>query len=79
MVWRRFTCIQPTFDGKSVAGPDLVFRVQPTGRRSLHLVDKRCTRTGVRRHVMTPRGRLLVCLLAGPRLQRSARSLLASW
>src|SRR5919112_4076814 len=28
-VWERFTCIQPTFNNEGMAGPDVVFRVQP--------------------------------------------------
>lgn len=43
-VWERFACIQPTFGAKSVAGPDAVFRVQPTGPRSFRITDGRFTR-----------------------------------
>jgi hypothetical protein len=43
-VWERFACIQPTFGDQGVAGPDVVFRVQPTGARSLRITDQRFTR-----------------------------------
>jgi hypothetical protein len=43
-VWESFTCIQPTLEGHDVAGPDVVFRVQPTGRRSFRITDQRLTR-----------------------------------
>ena len=43
-VWERFTCIQPTFNSTGTAGPDVVFRVQPTGRRSFRVTDQRVTR-----------------------------------
>jgi hypothetical protein len=43
-VWERFTCIQPTFGGEGVAGPDVVFSVRPTGPRSLRITDPRFTR-----------------------------------
>jgi hypothetical protein len=43
-VWERFTCVQPTFGGEGVAGPDVVFRVRPTGPRSLRITDPRFTR-----------------------------------
>jgi hypothetical protein len=42
--WTSFTCIQPTFTGGGTAGPDVVFRVQPTGRRSFRITDHRVTR-----------------------------------
>ncbi len=43
-VWESFTCIRPTVEGHGVAGPDVVFRVQPTGRRSFRITDHRLTR-----------------------------------
>jgi hypothetical protein len=43
-VWGSFTCIQPTFNGEGTAGPDVVFRVQPTGRRSFRITNQRATR-----------------------------------
>jgi hypothetical protein len=43
-VWERFTCVQPTFFGAGVAGPDAVFRVQPTGARSFRITDQRFSR-----------------------------------
>jgi len=43
-IWERFTCIQPTFGGDGTAGPDVVFRAQPTGPRSLRITDQRFTR-----------------------------------
>jgi hypothetical protein len=43
-IWERFTCIQPTFGGHGTAGPDVVFRAQPTGPRSLRITDQRFTR-----------------------------------
>jgi hypothetical protein len=42
-VWTRFTCIQPTFGG-GVSGPDVVFRVEPTGRRSFRITGQGLTR-----------------------------------
>jgi len=42
--WGSFTCIQPTFNGAGTAGPDVVFRVEPTGRRSFRITDQRVTR-----------------------------------
>src|SRR5690349_14851210 len=42
--WASFTCIQPTFNGTETAGPDVLFRVQPTGRRSFRITDQRLTR-----------------------------------
>jgi hypothetical protein len=44
LVWESFTCIQPTFGGHGVAGPDVVFQVQPTGRRSFRVTGQRFTR-----------------------------------
>jgi hypothetical protein len=43
-VWESFTCVQPLLEGHSVAGPDIVFRVKPTGRRSFQITDQRLTR-----------------------------------
>jgi hypothetical protein len=43
-VWHRFVCVQPTFGGEDVAGPDAVLSVEPTGPRSLRIVDTRFTR-----------------------------------
>jgi hypothetical protein len=43
-VWQRFVCIQPTFGGNGASGPDVVFRVQPTGPRSFRTSDARLTR-----------------------------------
>jgi hypothetical protein len=42
--WQSFSCIQPTFGGKGPAGPDAVFRVQPTGPRSFRITRARFTR-----------------------------------
>jgi len=42
--WASFTCIQPTFNATGTAGPDVLFRVQPTGRRSFRITDQRATR-----------------------------------
>jgi hypothetical protein len=42
--WRSFTCVQPTFHGAGPAGPDVVFRVQLTGRRSFRITDERVAR-----------------------------------
>jgi hypothetical protein len=42
--WESFTCIQPTFNGEGTAGPDVVFRVQPTGRTSFRITSQRVTR-----------------------------------
>lgn len=44
MAWARFTCIQPTFGGREVAGPDAVFVVEPTGRRKIRISGARFTR-----------------------------------
>jgi hypothetical protein len=43
-VWTRFTCIQPTFGRDGVTGPDVVFRVEPTGRRSFRITGQNLTR-----------------------------------
>jgi hypothetical protein len=43
-VWESFTCVQPLLEGHGVAGPDVVFRVRPTGRRSFQITDQRLTR-----------------------------------
>jgi hypothetical protein len=42
--WQSFSCIQPTFGGHGPAGPDAVFRVQPTGPRSFRIMGARFTR-----------------------------------
>jgi hypothetical protein len=44
LAWQSFSCIQPTFGGKGPAGPDAVFRVQPTGPRSFRITRARFTR-----------------------------------
>jgi hypothetical protein len=41
--WLRFECIQPTFPPGSVVGPDAIFKVTPTGRRSFLASDGRFT------------------------------------
>jgi hypothetical protein len=43
-VWTRFTCIQPTFNGQGVAGPDVIFRVEPTGHQSFRITGPGFTR-----------------------------------
>jgi hypothetical protein len=43
-VWERFTCIQPSFGAGGAVGPDIVFRVEPTGPQSFRIVDQRFTR-----------------------------------
>ena len=43
-VWESFTCVQPLLEGHGVAGPDIVFRVKATGRRSFQITDQRLTR-----------------------------------
>lgn len=43
-VWTRFTCIQPTFGGQGVTGPDVIFRVEPTGRQSFRITGQGFTR-----------------------------------
>ena len=42
--WTRFRCVQPTFPPGSVAGPDAIFVVEPTGRRTLRVTGARLTR-----------------------------------
>jgi hypothetical protein len=42
--WTHFTCLQPTFPSPGTAGPDVVFRVHPTGRRRFIASDARLTR-----------------------------------
>ena len=42
--WTRFRCVQPTFPAGSVAGPDAVFVVDPTGRRTFEITERRLTR-----------------------------------
>jgi hypothetical protein len=44
LAWQSFSCIQPTFGGEGPAGPDAVFRVQPTGPRSFRITGARFTR-----------------------------------
>jgi hypothetical protein len=39
-VWRRFHCIAPTFRGAE-AGPDVLFVLRPTGRRTFSIIDER--------------------------------------
>jgi hypothetical protein len=39
-VWRRFRCIAPTFHGAH-AGPDILFVLQPTGRRTFAVLNQR--------------------------------------
>lgn len=39
--WTRFRCVQPTFPKRSVAGPDALFVVVPTGSRSLEVTRRR--------------------------------------
>jgi hypothetical protein len=39
-VWRRFRCIAPTFRGAQ-AGPDVLFVLQPTGRRTFTVLNQR--------------------------------------
>lgn len=41
--WPRFRCVQPTFPPGSVAGPDAIFFVEPTGRRTLKVTGARLT------------------------------------
>lgn len=41
--WTRFRCVQPTFPAGVLAGPDLVFIVAPTGRRSFAVSGQRFT------------------------------------
>jgi hypothetical protein len=42
-VWRRFRCVQPTFPPDRVAGPDAIFIVEPTGRRTFAVSGQRFT------------------------------------
>jgi hypothetical protein len=44
LAWQSFSCIQPTFGGEGPAGPDAVFRVQPTGPRSFRITRARFMR-----------------------------------
>jgi hypothetical protein len=44
LVWAGFHCVQPTFPAGAVAGPDAVFDVHPTGRRSLRVAAARFAR-----------------------------------
>jgi hypothetical protein len=39
-VWRRFRCIAPTFRGAH-AGPDILFVLEPTGRRTFAVLNQR--------------------------------------
>jgi hypothetical protein len=41
--WSRFRCVQPTLPPGSVAGPDAIFFVEPTGPRTFAVVDGRFT------------------------------------
>jgi hypothetical protein len=41
--WSRFRCVQPTFPAGAVAGPDAILIVEPTGRRTFALVERRLT------------------------------------
>jgi hypothetical protein len=43
-VWTRFRCVQPTFPPGRVVGPDAVLVVEPTGHRTLKVVEARFTR-----------------------------------
>lgn len=42
--WTRFRCVQPTFPPGSVAGPDAIFVVEPTGRRTFVVTGARFSR-----------------------------------
>jgi hypothetical protein len=42
--WTSFRCVQPTFPARSVAGPDAILIVEPTGRRSFAVTSRRLTR-----------------------------------
>jgi hypothetical protein len=42
--WGRFRCLQPTFPAGTVAGPDAVLVIEPTGRRTFEVVDRWLTR-----------------------------------
>jgi hypothetical protein len=41
--WTRFRCIQPTFPRGSVAGPDAILVVEPTGRRRFAVLSSELT------------------------------------
>jgi hypothetical protein len=41
--WIRFRCVQPTFPPGSVAGPDLIFIVEPSRARTLVVSERRLT------------------------------------
>jgi hypothetical protein len=41
--WTRFRCVQPTFPAGALAGPDAVFVVEPTGRRTFAVTERRLT------------------------------------
>jgi hypothetical protein len=42
--WARFRCLQPTFPPGSVVGPDAIFVVRVTGRRTFAVTGARLTR-----------------------------------
>jgi hypothetical protein len=39
--WTRFRCVQPTFPPGRLTGPDLLFVVEPTGRRTFAVSGQR--------------------------------------
>jgi hypothetical protein len=41
--WTRFRCVQPTFPAGALAGPDAVFVVRVTGRRTFAVSGARFT------------------------------------
>jgi hypothetical protein len=41
--WIRFRCVQPTFPPGSVAGPDLIFIVEPSRARTPVVSERRLT------------------------------------
>ena len=41
--WTRFRCVQPTFPAGSVAGPDAIFDVQPTGPKTFTVLRAQLT------------------------------------
>jgi hypothetical protein len=41
--WTSFHCVQPTFPPGSVAGPDAIFTVRPSGRRAFVMTGGRWT------------------------------------
>jgi hypothetical protein len=41
--WQRFRCVQPTFRADGLPGPDAVFIVEPTGRRTFIVRGRRLT------------------------------------